>query len=341
LTLTFFPDRLAFAAPSPPDPIGTSELAAAAITVGAELVPTHAVVSYRGTGIGTGFAHVQLGQPVPPITLRPPATVRGRVGEPIGLWCFGWRSPGLRPVAGAEVVVMGGGEHGVALASGRTDADGNFVIDGVDGQLDGLGLRVRAPGFALATESIGRFAERPDHFAVIALDPGTAHAGQLVTPADIDPTKLRVVARGLPGVDATPAADGTFVVANIPRGMEPRVLVHGLPPTRTFAPARLQAGRRVRIEIVPGSIVRGRVLDAASQKPLSEALVWCGEQDPVRCDKHGRFELLRQMPGDVEIEAQWEFVDTRRRRTPWFGRQRVQLEPERAHDGIEILVTAR
>ncbi|MFY9342521.1 MAG: hypothetical protein WAT39_08525 [Planctomycetota bacterium] len=348
LQLTFFPDRLAFAAPSPPPPLSEHTLDGSdTLVAGDDLVPTQAVVRYSGPGIGAGYVHVRLGQELPPITLRPPQVVRGRVGEPLALWCFGWRCPGLRPVAGAEVVVMGGGEHGIPLGSAITDAQGNFAVAGIDGALDGLGVRVRAAGFALANEPVaGRngaagAASTDEPLTVVALGQASQHAGQIVAPAGLDPTSLQVLARGLPGVGATPARDGSFALDHVPAGMEPRLIVHGLPPTLTHAPSRLVVGHRTRVELVPASIVRGRVLDAASRRPLGEALVWCGEQDPVRADADGRYELVRQLPGDVDIEAQWDFVDARRRRTQWFGKHRVVLEPDRTHDDVDILVTAR
>lgn len=342
LTLTFYPDRLAFTAISPPPPIGQLAVAAGdSITVGNDLVPSRGVVCYRGDGIGTGFVHVRLGESVRPIPLRTPATIRGRVGDPLAIWAHGWRCPGLRPVAGAEVTVMGGGEHGVPLAHGLTDAEGNFVIDGVDGQLDGLGVRVKARGYALTNEAVRPAGPGGHAVTVVALGRAATHTGKIEAPPDVDPTTLRVLARGLPGVDATPAPDGTFALDHVPVGMEPRLLVHGLPPTRTHAPARARANQPALIVIVPAAIVHGRVVDAATLQPLAQALVWCDDQDPVRSDDDGNFELVRQLPGDVELQAQWDFVDSRRRRQPWFGRQRIVLEANRAHDGVDILVAAR
>lgn len=345
LELSFYPDRLAFAAPSPPPSLGQQRLdGELAVTVGRELVPGRALVRYRGAGVGAGYLFVQLGANVPPVPLRPPASLRGRVGEPVGFWCFGWRSLGIAPIAGAEVVVMGGGEHGIDLATARTDADGRFAVTGFDGQLDGLGLRVRAPGFALAHLPLGRVdgvdgGDGPG--PVVALARGVVLSGRVVVPPALDATALRVVARGLPGVDATPAADGAFVLDHVPAGVEPRLLLHGLPPQWTHLPARATPGAPLHLEVVPAAIVRGRVLDAATVRPLAGALVFCGEQEAVRADEDGRFELPQLLPGDVEVTAQWEFVDGRRRRTTWYGRRRVELSPGTVLDDLEILVTAR
>lgn len=342
LELTFFPDRLAFTTPSPPPALGTQLVReTTSVSVGKDLVPGEAVVRYRGEGVGTGYVHVRLGEPAPRIPLRPATTLVGRVGLPIGFWCFGWRCAGLQPVAGAEVLVMGGGEHGIDLAGATTDAEGRFVIEGVDGGLDGLGLRVRARGFALAHEPLGRFADDPTAYPVVALARAQTHTGRVMAPAAIDPSRLLVLARGLPGVQAVPTPDGLFLLDHVPLGMEPRLVVAGLPETWTHSQVRATATGAIRIEIVPGAAVRGRVLDAASQKPLADALVWCGDQDAVRSDADGRYQLLRQLPGDVEIEARWELLDSRRRRTPWFGRTRVVLAAGDQREDTDILVTAR
>jgi hypothetical protein len=352
LELTFFPQRLAFAAPSPPPPLGRREVPAGELTVGAEAVPGQAVVRYRGPGVGTGYAHVELGRTLAPIRLRAPIVLTGRVGEPIAFWCFGWRCAGLRPVAGAEVLVMGGGEHGIELASGATDADGRFTIEGVDGALDGIALRVRARGFALAHEALARRAPTgsptssptgsPDAAptTVIALAPASTIRGRIAAPAAIDRTTLRVLARGLPGVHTMPAADGTFVLDHVPVDVAPRLLVLGLPDTWTHLPARGTTGAPVRIDVVPGAAVRGRVLDAGTRAPLAHALVFCGDQDAVRADDDGRYELLRQLPGDVEVAAQWQ-PEGKPRSPIRHGRTRVVLEPNDSRDGVDILVSAR
>jgi hypothetical protein len=339
LELTFFPERLAFTAPSPPPPIGDLRLdGASSVTVAADLVPQRAVVRYRGPGIGTGYAHVELGAPLPPIKLRAPTPFAGRVGEPIGFWCFGWRCAGLQPVAGAEVVVMGGGEHGVPLASTATDADGRFVVEGVDASLEGLGLRVRAPGFALAHEPLGRVRAERTTYPVVALARARVCAGRVHAPPQLDLSRVHVLARGLPGVHTVPAADGHFVLDHVPLGVVPRVVLHGLPPTWTHDTVRV-GDTPLRIDVVPGAVVRGRVVDAETGRPLADALVWCGDHDPVRSGADGRYELARLLPGRVEIEAKWELVESPRRRTAFSGRAAVVLEPAREHADVDVPIS--
>ena len=85
LELTFYPEQLAFSSPSPPPAIGECQVGEhGEVVVGDSLVPGNGVVRYRGAGVGTGFVHVQLGQTPSPIQLRPPRTLSGRVGEPLG-----------------------------------------------------------------------------------------------------------------------------------------------------------------------------------------------------------------------------------------------------------------
>lgn len=339
LELTFYPDQLAFAAPSPPPPLGERRLdGASSLVVDGSLVPGHGLVRYRGDGIGTGFAFVELGGPAPTIALRPPQTLRGRVGEPIGFWFLGWRCAGYRPIADAEVVVMGGGEHGVDLATARTDADGRFVVSGFDGALDALGLRVRAKGYGIEHRRIEDLDQRAGDRALVALAPAPSRRGRLATPPGLDPTSLRVLARGLPGVEATPAADGAFTLECVPADVEARILLHGLPETFAMLPARTDKAGEVRVEVVPGAVVRGRVLDSANWRPVAGALVWCGDQEAARTGADGRYELVHLPPGDVDVEAQWRPAGGRRSDPLRRGHRQIVLEPGRVHEDVDISI---
>lgn len=336
--LTFYPEQLAFAAPSPPPALGTLALVGTSgVTLGAELVPGQAVVRYAAKDRGTGYRHVRLGEEAAPIELRPPGTVRGRVVEPIGLWSYGWRCAELRPVAGAEIVVMGGGEHGVELSSARSDAAGEFLADGFDRTLDGLAVRVRALGFALEHRSITRQAggDPDDDSLVVSLTRAPALGGRIVAAPGFDVQSLRVLARGLPGVESVPAVDGSFVLQHVPPGVRPRLLLYGLPLTLAHLPVRARSD--VRIELVNAAGVRGRVVDRESQTPLGGALVFCGDDHAVRADAAGRFELVQLPPGPATIDAKFEVRESRRRITR-TGSRPVQLRSGETVDDVVVLI---
>jgi len=337
LALTFFPDQLGFAAPSPPSPLGSLQLAGSSVTVGDEVVPGQAVVRYEGKGVGTGFVHVRLGQVLQPIELREPKVLQGRVGAPIGFWCFGWRCAGFRPVVGAEVVAMGGGEHGIALATTRTDAEGRFRFLDLDVVVSPLGLRVRAAGFAIGHQAVpeGTTESQPQ---IVALATTVPLRGKLTAPGGLDVKTLRVFARGLPGVEATPDADGLFTLDHVPPGIEPRLLVHGLGPLLGHAQVRGMRGKAVQIDVVAAAVVRGRVIDAVTRSSLGGTLVFCGEGEAVRADDGGRFELTRLLPGEVEITAQWQSSERRRRPVVRTGHQHVQLGPGQILEGLVVAI---
>ncbi|MBM3975011.1 MAG: carboxypeptidase regulatory-like domain-containing protein [Planctomycetes bacterium] len=340
LELTFFPDQFTFVAPSPPLPIATRQLAAGATaTFAADAVPERAVVRYHGDGIGAGFVHVALGASPPPIVLRPAVALRGRVVAPVAAWQHGWRCLALAPVVGAEALLMGGGKHGVELGRAVSDASGAFVIDGVDAALDGLALRVRASGFVLAHADLERGADGTPAVTVVPLERGATRTGRVESPPGFDPSTLLVLARGLPGVQAQPASDGSFTLDCLPPRAEPRLVLAGLPPTLAHAPSRAVANAPATITLQPAAAVRGRVLSVADGKPLAGALVWVGDDDAVRADDNGCFELCRVLPGDVEVRAQWDGARKRSRRAKWHGSAAVRLVAGQTLADVEVIVT--
>ena len=337
LELTFYPEQLAFTSPSPPTAIGEHRIAdQASVVVGDEFVPGHGVVRYRGEGIGTGFAYVKLGQKSATIQLREPQSLRGRIGEPIGYWFMGWRCAGMRPVADAEVVVMGGGEHGVDLAVTRTDVDGRFTVTGFDGDLDALGLRVRAPGFTIIHEDIASVEQHAAERSVIALTPAEARQGKLEVGNDVDASELRLLARGLPGVDTVAEADGSFTLHHIPNDLEARIVVHGMRDDWAQTPARTMRGSVATVSVVAGSTIAGQVLDIQSQ-PVPGALVWVGDETAVRADSAGKYRLIQVLPGEVVVSAQIQTGRGSRAQTK-LGMRSVKLEPSHHHTDIDIIL---
>lgn len=309
LELTFFPDAMSFAAPSPRPPFGAAALAAGAdaVVVGSDLVPGTALVRYRGEGIGTGYTSVGIGADCA-IELKPPATLPGRVGEPSQAYVFGWRSFGLRPIADAAVLGFGGGEHGVPLVETRTDAEGRFELRGFDASMVTLGVRVLKPGYAMSWQEWDW--SRPGG-PVIALVPTTPIRGRLRLPAELPTDALQLLARGLPGVATTIAPDGAFALDHVPPGLEPKLLVHGLPDTWTHLESRGKVGGApLEIPILRAGVVRGYVIDLTSQRPLAGAVVWHRHgptgMTVARSDAQGAFTIGRIPPGELTLGAHWE-----------------------------------
>lgn len=333
LELTFFPDRLSFTAPSPPLPLGELVATGAATTVGRDLVPGRAFVRYRGPGIGAGYALVTGGDELPPIQLHAPGAVRGRIGEAVATWCYGWRSLGLAPVVDAEVIVMGGGEHGVVLGSARSDQEGRFVVEGIDTRCGHLGLRVRARGYAIVHQEV----PADDSPAIVAVARGATVTGRVETPGGIDPTTLRVFARGLPGVDTRPGADGTFALDHLPARMQPWLLVDGTPGDIAYEPVRSQPGEPLHLVLVRGARVRGRVVARSTLRPLVGAFVYCGDGEAVATDDHGAFALDHLLPGKALIQAQWQ-GGAAGAKVSWSGSSLVDLAAGDVLDGIVVAV---
>ena len=337
LELTFYPKQLAFTAPSPPAALGQHLIEdQSSVVVGGDVVPGHGVVRYRGEGIGAGFAYLRLGQQQPTIKLRSPQSLRGRIGEPIAYWFMGWRCAGIRPVANAEVVLMGGGEHGIDLVTTHTDVEGRFTVRGFDGELKALGLRVRAPGFAIVHRDVDSLEQHAGERAIIAMTPSTPRRGKLELAVDLELDSLRLLARGLPGIDTVPTADGLFTLDHIPDEVEARIIVHGLPDDCAQEAARTSRDGLALVRVVAGATVEGRVLDQLSQ-PVPGALVWIGENPAVRADSRGYYRLIQNLPGAVTITAQKEKGKGSRTRRS-IGKRAVQLEPNGHQVDIDILL---
>lgn len=338
LELTIYPDRLTFTAPSPPPPIGQLVLDGEnSATLDGDLVPDRAVVRYRGDGVGAGIVFVELGGDPAPIELGAPRAVEGRVGEPIGFWSFGWRSAGLRPIADAEVIAMAGGERGIPVASTTSGEDGRFVLSGIGADVHPLSLRVRAAGYELAHLPVpARDATAP---VVAAIQPTKVLRGLVRAPAAVDLTSLCVLARGLPGVQTSPAADGSFELDHLPPEAEPRLLVHGLGDFYGSSEVRADRDGSVRLDVLAAGVVRGRVVDGESGTPIAGALVFPGDATAVRSAADGTFELVQVLPGRVELTAQYEQREKKRRRKKVrFGRTRIEVRGGETLDGVVLTV---
>jgi len=306
LELQLFAEQLSFHQPSPPAPYATRKLDEGDTCVfGSEEVDRSALLRYSGPGIGTGYASITRGRQAE-IRLAAPTQLQGRVGAIEGVFAMGLRTLGMQPVAGARVIGMGGGEHGLALCEAVTDADGRFALAGFSSDLGALFVRVLADGYSLASSN--QFLD-PNASVVVPMLPTKKITGRVALPAGLDASRLRVLAKGLPGVEARIAADGAFSLDHVPPQLEPRLLVHGLPIGFTHAQVNAHAGQDgIAIAIVPDVVLRGRVVERMRQLPMSGAMVWhdCGPIGgvTVHADEDGRFEIRGAPPGEIVLRAQ-------------------------------------
>ncbi|MFO1076660.1 MAG: hypothetical protein U1E73_02925 [Planctomycetota bacterium] len=332
LDLTVYPEQLAFASPSPPPPLATMRATSARVTFGRPAVPGRAVVRYSGEGVGTGVVFVELGKEMPAVELTKPRTIRGGVGTPGWTWGLGWHVPLWVPIAGAEVLAMAGGEHGIPVGAAVTGSDGRFAIDGIASNIAALSLRVLAPGHAI------RHIEVPRNGDVMAAVKRTRLVrGTLVAPPGLDLARLTLVARGLPGVQTVPAADGSFVLDNLPLDFAPRLIVCGLDAFHAQREVRARRDTPVDIEILAAGVVRGRVVDKETLQAIPDAIVFVGSGDAVRSAADGSFELAHVSPGEVEITAQWQQPKKRQKRAPVrLGHVRAMIAAGAVVDGIVV-----
>ncbi len=341
LELTVFADRLTFTGPSPPAALGQRQVEGASATLAGDLVPERAVVRYRGDGVGAGIVFVTLGDDIAPIELGPARTIRGSVVEPLGFWAFGWRPAGTRAVGGAEIIAMAGGEQGIEIARTVADENGDFVLPGIAAAVDALSLRVRAPGFELGHVDVSTHRPRTSADPDIVVAPVRRTKpvrGRVLGPDDVDLEGLWVLARGLPGVQVRPDADGTFELDHVPPRAQLRLLVHGLGPFFACADVRAEPGSVPELRIVPAGLVRGRVVDHETGEPIAGALVYAKNTATVRTDVHGHFELPHIEPGRVEVITQVETRTKKRRRQVRFGRADVDVRAGAEQAGVEIQV---
>ncbi len=242
------------------------------------------------------------------------------------------------PVAGARVLGLGGGEHGVVLCEATSDADGHFVLSGFAGDTACLAVRVLAPGYAIA--SVTCQLPVADE-VVVPLVETRRIEGAVGLPPEVPAASVRLLARGLPGVDCAIAADGTFVLDHVPPDVEPRLLVYGLDDAWTHPLVRAAAGdRAVRLLVVRAATVHGRIVDRQTHQPIGRAMVW-HENGPagmvaVDADENGRFELGRAPPGEIVVRAQVAAADPFGHSETRTGERRITIEAGKDVDGVVV-----
>lgn len=337
--LQLFREQLSFASPSPPVPYATrfTEPGENSIVLGPEDIDGSAVLRYSGDGVGIGYATLARGRQHE-IALAPAVATEGRVGTTSGIFAMGLRTLGMEAIAGARVIGMGGGEHGVALCETVTDAEGRFRLDGFAADLPSIGIRVLAKGCALAFSN--QFVE-PGISVVVPMLPTTPLRGRVRLPQGISTSGLRVLAKGLPGIEARLMEDGSFEMDHVPPNLEPRLLVHGLPAGFTHAQVNAHAGQDdVAIAVVADVEVRGRVVERMRQLPMGGAMVWhdCGPAGgvKVKADGDGRFSIRGAPPGELLLRAQCEVRTEDGEKETLSGERKLVLEA--GNDPGEVIV---
>jgi hypothetical protein len=292
--LEFFVDATGPSDPSPPPRLGEVVVASGdEFRASSVLVPRRALVRWSAAGHGSGSAAVAAGEQHR-IVLNPSGAVSGAVVQPSALWLFGARALPA-PVAGARIVVMGGGERGLPLAEAPTGADGSFTVGGFDDAILQPTLRVLATGFSLAHVDAIRGAAAEPALAVVT--PTQPLRGRVALPAGIAGAGLRVLARGLPGIEAVPAVDGSFSLDHVPAWTWPRLVLHGLPAGFTQRGCQATVATAAEVVVERALVVRGYVLDALTQAPVVGATVY---------HENGADGLSTCTTG---VDGSWEFTD--------------------------------
>ncbi len=214
------------------------------------------------------------------------------------------------PIGGATVSLRTG--EGEEIAAADSADDGSFSFAAVSGPAI---LAASAPGYAFLTEEIDAGE------VVLALDPSVRLSGVVVDPSGAPIAGAEVWAEDSEGDDwerwprpasdtTTSAADGSFVIEDAPSG---RIVVHATHPR--FARGEAEVGgvgpgrsrEGIRVALVQGGTVAGRILDPEGTTPVADAAVTifpegeAGKEARSRAD--GSFEFTAVRPGEVRITA--------------------------------------
>lgn len=259
------------------------------------LLSGDALVRIKAPGHGVGFGHVVPGKDCNVLEIGPPVAVRGRVTDR------------RRPIASTRVQAFGGGARGVLLGEAITDTDGRFDFPDISSSVAFVLLRAFHPGYGVAEkEWIVGEVESYD----LQVEPTRAVEGLLASDGarELGGHVLRVF--HLPGVTTVTDERGAFSLDHLPARLERAfLLVTSLPEHLTHRQAAITAGRTgIVVDIVPASVVRGRVVSGNSERGIAAARVH-HEHGPrgrevVECDGSGHFEIGRVPPGTLELTAE-------------------------------------
>jgi len=211
-------------------------------------------------------------------------------------------------VPGAEVVLEAPpgpvrAELRPAPLTARTDADGAFRF--VEAAATGNRLTVRAPGFAAARLEGVRGGPLPAH---VGLGPGATLSGVVVGADGRTPAAALVRFEATAPTRAVPTdAEGGFQLVDVPAGAGRLVADAG--PRGQAERANVDAAAAppgIRLVLVPAGRIEGRVVDAATMRPVTGVRVVAragGEAAVAISGADGRYRLKGLKPGLYRLDA--------------------------------------
>jgi protocatechuate 3,4-dioxygenase beta subunit/5-hydroxyisourate hydrolase-like protein (transthyretin family) len=279
-----------------------------------------------------------------------PAFVLGRFVDPAGEDVGDVRLPRAAPLAGrledgrggpvvgATVTLWAGGpgRPGDGLATleplprtTTTRSDGTFRFDAAAEA--GNRLRVEAPAFATEERSGLRSGAllRPVTLAVARVLRGriTLPDGRSPAPSAVVRFEGRVATRWFEA-----RRDGSFLVEGVPAGQSGALVADDGERGRGSVPVATDARDPVAIVLAPAAALAGRVVDAATVRPLQGVRLvarWAGSAAFLaRSDRNGRYRIVRLPPGRYRLEVDDErFVSWSRPVAITAGRTETQDVP--------------
>jgi beta-lactamase regulating signal transducer with metallopeptidase domain len=215
-----------------------------------------------------------------------------------------------KPIAGAEVRNQGSWSRDLRLT--KTDAAGKFHLEDVFSMGLGHLLLVRAKGFAPQQYPFQPGPpDRPGE-VTIKLEPGHALRGRVVNSAGKPIANARVVP-----VQITGTLHGLFT--SVATDAEGRFRLDSLPATvrfdvsaKDYAPAveknlPLDGDKEVEVRLLPMTSIKGRVVDAATGKPISNFILRMSLSHERRAGEPTRGNLRMSPRGEEFVSARGEF----------------------------------
>ncbi len=173
-----------------------------------------------------------------------------------------------RPVAGARVENQSTRPRDIRKTT--TDRDGHYVLDDVLESPDGFKVVVLAPGKSPHEQAVKPGPPGKRARVDFALAPGHILHGRVVLENGKPAAGVEV--RWLWGREGQTDADGRVEIDSLPAVATFQLEKSGYTPVS--APLRLDSTGLVTVVLQPMGVIRGRVVDARSGKPLTQFNVW-------------------------------------------------------------------